>query len=812
MDSAKGVSGPLEGLRVLDIGTALAGPFSATIMADFGAEVIKIEHPLRGDNLRHLKPWYRDSSLWWAVDGRNKKSVTVDMSNAEGQGIIKDLVRVSDVVIENYRPGTIEKWGLGYDELQKINPDVILVRVSCFGQDGPYCHRPGFDTIGAAMGGLTYLTGYPDGPPYRSGLAVTDYITGLFAALGALVAIYYRDVRKGRGQWVDVAMYECIFRFLAWTAVGYDQMRFVRNRQGNQSPSTAPLDHFMTKDGKWVVIIVAGDKVFARFARAIGREELIDDPRFATLGQRGKHTDLLNNIAGDWVAQHTLREVLDILVEGEVPVSTIYNTQDMFEDPHYQARENIVEISHPKMGNIKMQGVYPRFSLTPGSIRWAGPELGQHNEEILEGLLGNSQERLKECQGISAKNPGSSAHRGERGNGPLEGLKVLDIGTALAGPFGATLLGDLGAEVIKIELPGTGDLLRDLQPMYEDISLWWITESRNKKSITLDIRKPAGQELLKRLVAFSDVVIENYRPGTLERWGLGFEDLKSVKEDIIMIRATGFGQDGPYRMRPAYDTIGLAMGGITHLTGPNEGPPLRVGLAVCDYGTGLFSAIATMMALYYRDIRKDGQGQWVDVSLYESIFRLSEYNIPAYDKLGIIRERTGNAHPSAAPVNHFKTKDGKWLVLLAHRDSLFTRLCKSMGREDLIEDPRFNSVTKRAEHAKLIHSLVEEWIGGQTAAQVMEKLVAAQVPISPIYNIQDMFEDPHFQARKSIIEVDTPGLGRVKMQGVVPRFSLTPGRVERGGPVLGEHNQEIYEGLLGLKINEIKELEGQGVI
>jgi len=395
---------------------------------------------------------------------------------------------------------------------------------------------------------------------------------------------------------------------------------------------------------------------------------------------------------------------------------------------------------------------------------------------------------------------------------PLEGIRILDIGTAVAGPFGPTLLADFGAEVIKVELPEKGDLLRNIAPVYKEKSLFWIVEARNKKSITLDLRRPKGQELLKRLVRVSDVVVENFQPGTLERWNLGYEELKAVNERIILIRVSGYGQDGPYRDKPGYDRIGQAVGGLINATGYPEHPPVKAGYAVCDYMTGMMNALATMIALYFRDVNPEGAGQWVDVSLYETIFRISEFTTAQYDKLGIIRERTGNRHPAAAPGDAYRTKDDKWVVILVPSDAMFQRLMKVMGREDLIEDPRFQTPVKRVENAEAINRIVADWIRQRTMLEVRDLLDAAEVPVAPIYSIKDIFEDPHYQARGDIIEIEDRTIGRVKMQGVFPRFSLTPGQVYRSAPELGEHNEEIYQGLLGLSEEELEALKRERII
>jgi succinyl-CoA---D-citramalate CoA-transferase len=394
-------SGPLVGLRVLDLGTRIGAPFAATLLSDLGADVIKVELPGQGDFMRTIGPFDRGQSLFWAVEGRGKRSVTLDLRKPAGQALLKRLVPLSDVVVENFQPGTLESWDLGYDALAALNPGIILTRVSVYGQDGPYRDRPGLDRNGIAMGGLMYITGYPDRPPVRPGLIVSDYLTGVFNAFAILSAVYERD-RRGRetgaaprGQWVDLSLYESILRIMEHTLASYDRLGIVREREGNRLRNSAPLDNWETSDGKYVCIIAAGDGLFPRLARAIGREDLLADPRFETMARRAEHGDEINGIVAAWVQARTAREVQDVLERHQVPFGVAYSVADIFADPHVAARGDIETVDDPVLGPVRMQGVYPRFSRTPGAIQRGAPRLGEHNEEVYCGLLGLGAEELE---------------------------------------------------------------------------------------------------------------------------------------------------------------------------------------------------------------------------------------------------------------------------------------------------------------------------------------------------------------------------------------------------------------------------------
>jgi crotonobetainyl-CoA:carnitine CoA-transferase CaiB-like acyl-CoA transferase len=398
------VSGPLQGLRILDLGTRIGAPFAATLLADLGADVIKIELPGQGDFMRTIGPFVDGYSLFWAVEGRNRRSVTLDLRKPAGQALFRKLAALADVVVENFQPGTLEQWGLGYDALAALNPGIILTRVSVYGQTGPYRGRPGLDRNGIAMGGLMYITGYPDRPPVRPGVIVSDYLTGVFNAFSILAAVFERDRRAResgtppRGQWVDLSLYESILRILEHTLASYDRLGVVREREGNRLRNSAPLDNWETSDGKYICIIAAGDGLFPRLCRAMGREDLLAEPRFKTMGQRAEHGDEMNAIVADWVKRHTSAELQVVLEKHEVPFGVAYSVADIFADPHVAERGDIETVQDPTIGPVRMQGVYPRFSRTPGAIRRGAPKLGEHNEEVYGGLLGLSGDEIRQLR------------------------------------------------------------------------------------------------------------------------------------------------------------------------------------------------------------------------------------------------------------------------------------------------------------------------------------------------------------------------------------------------------------------------------
>lgn len=387
--------GPLAGIRVIEMGQLLAGPFCGQLLADFGAEVIKVEQPGKGDPMRE---WGQEKahgkSLWWPIVARNKKSVTLNARVPEGQAIIRQLVAESDMILENFRPGTMERWNLGYDELSKINPGIIMIRVSGFGQTGPMASQPGYASIGEAMGGLRYVVGYPDMPPARTGISLGDSLAAVFACLGALMALHARH-STGRGQVIDSAIYESVFALMESLVSEYTQTGYQRERTGPILPNVAPANVYPTADGEYL-ISANQDTVFKRLAEAMGRPELAEDERYATHGARGQRQAELDVLIADWSRTFTSEQLRALLNEHAVPNGKIYTAADIVEDAHYKAREAIVRMPHPAFRELQMQNTFPKLSDTPGQVRWCGPELGQHNAEIYGQLLGMDEARQQE--------------------------------------------------------------------------------------------------------------------------------------------------------------------------------------------------------------------------------------------------------------------------------------------------------------------------------------------------------------------------------------------------------------------------------
>ena len=386
---------PLSDLRVFEVGHLVAGPFCGQLLADFGAEVIKLEDPIRGDPMRE---WGREKphglSLWWPIIARNKKCITCNLRTEAGQELVLKLVSEADVLIENFRPGTLERWNLGYERLSALNPALVLIRVTGFGQSGPYASRAGFGSIGEAMGGLRYVTGDPATPPSRVGISIGDSLAGTLAGLGGMIALHVRE-RTGQGQIVDSAIYEAVMTFMESLIPEYALGNYIRERTGAILPKVAPSNIYPTEDGESILIAANQDSVFQRLAEVMGRPELQEDPRYATHGARGDNQEALDELISKWTVSLRAKELIELLNGAGVPAGSIYRAKEMLNDSHFHARESIIRLPHPEFGEFPMQNVAPRLSSTPGEVRWPGPERGAHNEEVYGGLLGLRAEDIE---------------------------------------------------------------------------------------------------------------------------------------------------------------------------------------------------------------------------------------------------------------------------------------------------------------------------------------------------------------------------------------------------------------------------------
>ena len=395
---------------------------------------------------------------------------------------------------------------------------------------------------------------------------------------------------------------------------------------------------------------------------------------------------------------------------------------------------------------------------------------------------------------------------------PLEGLRILDLATVIAGPLSSALLADFGADVVKIELPNGGDGVRALPPFKNGVALWGKVTNRNKRGITLDIRTPEGLDILKRMLPKFDVLVENFRPGTLAKWGLPIEEIRRINPDLTVLRVSGFGQTGPRARDAGFARVAEAMSGLTTLCGESDRTPLHLGYPIADGITGVFGAFSIMMALYRRLNDPAARGEEIDLSLYESMHRILEFLVIEYDQLSAVRERSGNRSQYAVPSGVYRTDDDRWVSLACSTQSVFERMAEAMDRADLIDDARFRTNADRVTNADAIEEIVTAWFAANEFPNVSQLLSEKGVAFSLVFTAKDAFEDPHYAARENIVAVEDSELGTIRMQGIVPKLRDAPGAVRRAGPALGQHNAEVYEELLDLSADEISTLKEKGIV
>lgn len=393
---------------------------------------------------------------------------------------------------------------------------------------------------------------------------------------------------------------------------------------------------------------------------------------------------------------------------------------------------------------------------------------------------------------------------------PLSGLRVIELGQLIAGPFASKILAEFGADVIKIEPPKTGDPLRNWRLLHEGTSVWWAAHARNKRSVTLDLRQPEGQEVIRKLALDADILIENFRPGAMEKWGLGFKDLHAINPKLIMLRVSGYGQTGPYRDRPGFGVIGEAMGGLRYLSGEPGRPPVRVGVSIGDTLSGLHGVIGVMMALRHRE-QQGGVGQEVDVALYESVFNMMESLLPEYSKFGVIRQPSGASMPGIVPTNAYLCKDGRYALIAGNGDSIYKRLMEAIGREDLAADPNLANNVGRAANAERIDAAISTYTQQHDLDFVLDAMNKAGVPAGKSYDAADIASDPHYRARDMILDATLPDGSTVQVPGIVPKLGQTPGQITRSAPELGQHTAEVLESL-GISAAQQADWKQRGII
>ena len=925
----------LDGVRVLEVcrpdWSSFGLQFCGSLLAEHGAEVIKIEDPARGDAMRWAGPpveqggsmkaegenWPpHGTSLAGFCENRNKYCVTLDINTEKGQEMLKDLARVSDIIIENHDPGYLDSIGIGYRQLRKINPRLIYCAVTGYGQIGEESWRKPFETGIQAMGTLSSFTGpirydadsvedAQEGfTPTRIGWPIGSISGGLSAAIAICGALLYRERKSGKGQMVDVSSYGLIMRSSDCSFDWHSLTNSIRGPFGNWDMSLCPYGLHPTKDGRYVVIAGVG-RLWWAICDAIGTEnsEVLKNAfpenfiRILWTPQQQINAEI-----DAWTLALTVPELDQIGMKGGFAAGAAQNIAEICGHPHFLDRGSVIEVEDPLYGKILIQGTRPSFSGSPGRIKWVSRPMGWDNEAVFRRYCGVSRDALTqlETQGIVSKKGGtahlitakpsvevaSTFHTSNDAPVPqlslvararngaeltqeeeealpyqdfcryvfdqsrvskkpkmLDGMRLIDFTTMILGPFQCAILAELGMEVIKLEFPGRGDAMRYSGPpedqggfirwteeasgtkadgiLGEGVTeetlpqtgsgLGWLDCARNKVHVSLDVHPGPGAEILKNLVRKSDVLVENVRGGTMDRWGVGYRQLSKINPGLIYAASNGPGQWGRDDLvRASYDILAQAMGGSVYITGHPDGAQLKVPIWVADYFGGATASFGILLALYWRE--KSGTGQMIENSQLEAITRFLGPGVAWYGKTGNIQERYGNRHRWVCPDGIVKAKDG--FVAIGADDAACVRLWRCIGGKAAELADKYPTNVERVVEAAQdeIYRIIEAWASDLTVEEIEALGRQHEFGVCPVKNAADACSQPHYEERGEIQDIHDPWYGKMKIQGPVPLYSETPGYINFAGKPLGWDTEDVLRRFCGLTSEQIRELERTHVI
>ena len=768
--------GALEGVVVVELAQGLAGEFAGGLLADMGATVVKVE-PRDGSPLRRRGPGIAgEDSLYFQSENRGKYSVVAELPELTREPWLAKLLATADAVIEDLGPGRLEAVGLSPAALCALNARLAVLRISPFGQTGPLAGERGDDRIAQAFSGMQFATGFPDRPPIPVTVPLAEAWSAILGA-GALLMAVFHARRSGHGQVVDIGLYQTALRMQEDVVIRHHRTGAVAARMGTESATVVPANVYPTGDGGWIALSGAGDQPFARLCEAIGEPDAVKDPRFATSAARLANRAAADELVRSWVARHDLADVEARFTKAGVAGTAVRSVDEIIDDAHVRARRSTLPLKSFSGSDFLAPAPTPRFSRTSARDPVGAPRLGEHTA-----IVRASVERL------AARSSPAVRSSSAPGAGALAGVRVLDLSQWLAGPAAAALLGDFGAEVVMVELPVTGTASID-GPGSRGVG--FPVTNRNKRSITLDVRSARGRDVFLELVRLSDVIVENFRPGTLERWNLGPAALHAVNPRVVLLRSSGFGQSGPYAARAAFNPVGLAFGGMTYLNGFPDRPPCRDGVTAGDYSTALFNVLGVLAALLCRD--RDGQGQVVDTAMFECALRLTGDLLAVRSALNIRRERAAGDSPLYPSSLTVEAVDGRFVATSAASWSEFADALARLGRPR-VDEP----VGVREELAKLVGA-----VAADEAARVLRR---AGLAASVVNSVADLVQEPHLWSRGDLVRRTDPEMGEIVMQGIVPILSRTPGRLTDWSRRPGSDNDVVLGALLGYTPQQIREI------
>jgi len=814
--------GALEGIKVVELGQAVSAPYCAKLFADYGADVVKVE-PLGGDVARQWGPFPGDqrdpekSGLFFFLN-TNKRGVTLDPAQPGEREKLLGLLRGADVLIENNPPARMREWGLDYATLAALNPSLVVVSITPFGQSGPYGEWKGYDlnAFHLTASGSRYC-GRPGEPPLEHGTFSAEFYGAITGAAWGMAALHGRE-SAGGGQHLDVSCAEAI----AATFVGGQNIggcaqdgRFDK-RTGVGMSLGAPATILPCKDGYvWILALEAAQ--WNGLARVMGNPEWMQLEMFQEMLVRAQNADAMYPLIEMWTMEHGKMEIMELCQAEGVPVSAVFTVAEAAEHPHLRERGYIVELEHPRLGKVRDLGAPFRLPAAPGGPRQPAPLLGQHNEEVLGGGGAAAQRTATTTRTASTTGESGTGGQGRGASLPLRGIRVANFGWVWAGPVVGQTLGFLGAEVYKIESRARIDLTRMLPPFGggvrdPDRSLSNHACWAGNGSVTVNLKKPEGRELAKRFIASCDVVVENFGPGFMNEAGLGYEQLRAVRPDVVMFSMPAAGLSGPLQSVRTYGLSLTSIAGLDSLTGYAGGPPVPMENAFSDPYNGILGAYAVLVALQHR--ARTGEGQHIDYSQQEAVMQMVGPAFMDYVLNRRIAAPLGNRHPLGAGAPHGVfpcAGDDRWISIAVLTEEEWRGLLQAMGDPEWARRAEFSSAAGRLTNIERLHEQLGAWTRSFDDYELAERLQRHGVAAAPVLNVGDLLRDPHYRARGTFVEVQHPLGFAETIYGAYVKCSRSEVAV-RPGPRMGQDNEYVFKQLLGMSEEQYRTLVEQQVI
>jgi crotonobetainyl-CoA:carnitine CoA-transferase CaiB-like acyl-CoA transferase len=785
-------------LRVVEVGGG-AAETAARLMADMGADVVLVEPP-EGAPSRRRGPFAKgaegdpERSLSFIANNFNKRSIALDLQRPEGRETLRQLATWADVLIEAFAPSYLPDLGLGYDDLRKVNPGLVYASLSPFGQAGPYRDLAATELTIQSLAGDPWVYGDDEREPCIIPADATERVGSMHLVLGILLALRARRW-TGRGQHVDVSRHDVgVWQLVSGTLSRFSIRHEVYRRPGKSTTGVGSI--YRCADGV-VQFFPSTEEQFRGLVTKWMQDPTFDDPVWDDPNFRRDNWDLIDARAKEFFATKTAAEIEEEGFRHDVPLARMATMAEFVNHPHTRERGFIIGMEHPALGRYQGPGAPYRFSATPWSVHKPAPRLGEHTQDVLD--------MLRAIQ--PAPRPAFIPHSGDRPKQPLEGVRIVDMSRVFAGPFAAMLLAFHGAQVIRVESADLPAFRQPRQPNFAELN-------RNKLACSIDFRTPKGKELLKRLVSQSDVFIENFRPTVMERLGLGYEELRAARPNLVMISMSGYGKTGPLRDHAAFGQLLMAFSGLSYMWGhPESDLDTRPKNAYSDFVLGVQAAMAVMMGLEHRD--RTGQGQHIESSHVEGLAALLGPELLQYLVNGVSPEARGNRSDVYAPhgVHPCRGWDA-WVSIAVENDDQWRRMAKAMDEPKWAQDERFSTMAGRQAHREELDRRIGEWTQTRWPQQVQTLLQAAGVPCGAVQNPTELLRDPHLHARGTLVRAhhDPAWWGTLEHPGLSIHLSETPGWAGDSAPTPGQDNDYVFKQLLGLSEDEIERLTAEKVL